>query len=158
VDALPRHDRALTLHGLLLQLWRPRLPTLDCTKQGRQLRGTLAWWFLASFFSDSCPLLIECACNLLKATYRRPPLADRELSPQVRKFTSPPAAGPHRAAAAPQQPTKLVALSDMGEFNWSAPTLARLATSDYDLLLHNGDISYADNRLHINQGAYVHGR
>jgi hypothetical protein len=49
----------------------------------------------------------------------------------------------------------------MGEFNWSAPTLARLATSersDYDLLLHNGDISYADNRLHINQGAYVHGR
>ena len=28
-----------------------------------------------------------------------------------------------------------------------------MAQSDeYDLLVHNGDISYADNRLHINEG------
>ena len=52
--------------------------------------------------------------------------------------------------------TLSIVLSDMGEFNWSAPTTARLVamaqSDEYDLLVHNGDISYADNRLHINEG------
>lgn len=67
----------------------------------------------------------------------------------VRRFRSAPAVDGDAT-------TLSLVLSDMGEFNWSASTVNRLVamaeSDEYDLLMHNGDISYADNRLHINEG------
>lgn len=64
--------------------------------------------------------------------------AEGYASSAVRRFRSPPAVGS-------AQTTRAVVLSDMGEFNWSAPTLSRLtgmvARQEYDFLVHNGDVS-----------------
>ena len=68
---------------------------------------------------------------------------------EVRRFRSPP-------DVTGTANTMAIVLSDMGEFNWSRPTITRLQSmasrGAFDIILHNGDISYADNRLHINDG------